>query len=150
MEFLTKIGDTAASSAADPLRAYFARAIPGEEFVGWVAEAGGEVVGTGGLCFAEKPGTGRNPSGREGYVLNVYTRPAWRGRGIAAALLNELLAEAWARGVGCVRLHATAAGWPLYERSGFRLSDTEMVLYTPAHGPLEAARPGSEDRTGPG
>jgi GNAT superfamily N-acetyltransferase len=114
-----------------------------------VAEAGGEVVGTGGLCFAEKPGTGRHPSGREGYILNMYTKPAWRGRGIAAALLRELLAEAAARGVGCVRLYATAAGRPLYERSGFRPADTEMVLYTPAHGPPEAARPGSEDRTGP-
>jgi GNAT superfamily N-acetyltransferase len=129
VEFLTEIGDGAAGAAAAPLRAYFGRALPTGEFVGWVAEAGGEVVGTGGLCFAAKPGTGRNPSGLEGYVLNMYTRPGWRGRGIAGRLLRELLAAAAAHGVGCVRLHATPAGRPLYERLGFRAADTEMVFH---------------------
>ena len=52
-------------------------------------------------------------------VVNVYTEPGWRGRGIARALMGA--AMAWADAAGCDRLvlHASSAGRPLYESLGF-------------------------------
>jgi len=52
-------------------------------------------------------------------VVNVYTEPEWRGRGIARALMKVLME--WAAGQGADRLvlHASDAGRPLYQSLGF-------------------------------
>ncbi len=57
--------------------------------------------------------------GREGLVMNVYTAPAWRRRGIARRLMEEIIA--WAKTAGIVRLvlHASDEGRPLYTALGF-------------------------------
>jgi GNAT superfamily N-acetyltransferase len=52
-------------------------------------------------------------------IVNVYTEPEFRGRGIARALMRALME--WATGLGADRvvLHASDAGRPLYESLGF-------------------------------
>jgi GNAT superfamily N-acetyltransferase len=52
-------------------------------------------------------------------VVNVFTEPAFRGRGIARALMRVLME--WASGIGVDRLvlHASDAGRPLYQSLGF-------------------------------
>jgi GNAT superfamily N-acetyltransferase len=52
-------------------------------------------------------------------VVNVYTEPAWRGRGIAQALMNTLMKWATGQGFDRVVLHASDAGRPLYRALGF-------------------------------
>lgn len=52
-------------------------------------------------------------------VVNVYTDPAWRGQGIARALMQRLMAWARAQGADRVLLHASDAGRPLYQSLGF-------------------------------
>jgi predicted GNAT family acetyltransferase len=66
-------------------------------------------------------------------LLNVYTQPAWRRRGIAERLVREVLAWAAARGVSSVVLHASAAGRRLYERLGF--AATNEMIFRPAAAP---------------
>lgn len=75
----------------------------------WVAEvpgaAGGKVVGFA-LCFTNfstflgQPGL---------YLEDLYVRPAWRGRGIAKALLTRLAALALER--GCGRFEWSVLDW---------------------------------------
>ena len=96
------------------------------------AAGAGRLVACSGLVLFRRPPSRRNLSGWEGYVMNMYTEPAWRGRGLATALLGECVAyvrsETPARRI---RLHATAAGRPVYERAGFVLATAgmpEMVL----------------------
>jgi GNAT superfamily N-acetyltransferase len=117
----------------DPLvaatRQYLAEAIPAEEYVGWLAcpaDAPREVVaGAGVLLRRVPPHPLRDPGavglavGRQGLVLNVYTRPAWRRRGAAELLLRHILAWAADSGLETLVLHASAEGRPLYERLGF-------------------------------
>jgi len=100
-------------------RAYFERAIPGGDFVGWVAEADGEVIGTAGLVIHSVPPTVRNLPGREGYIMNMYVVPEWRRHGIARDLLSAVLDFLRAECVPQVSLHATPDGRHLYEQSGF-------------------------------
>jgi Acetyltransferase (GNAT) family len=64
-----------------------------------------------------------NPSGAYAYISSMSTEPAWRRRGCARAILDELLHEARSRGFGRIELHATVEGAALYRSAGFRGRD---------------------------
>lgn len=85
----------------------------------WVADAGGELVASAGIIWFDFPPAYRNPTGREAYILNVYTKPAWRRRGIARALMEKLIDLAGESGTGRTWLRASPYGRPLYESLGF-------------------------------
>ena len=114
-------------------RAYFTQAIADRRYVGWVAQLddeSGEIVGGAGLQLREllpRPDVarGRLVRGPQGLILNVYTERAWRRRGVAAALMRELLRWCRENGIESVVLHASAEGRPLYEKLGFT-STNEM------------------------
>ena len=85
----------------------------------WVAEVEGEVVASGTLALFVRPPYPGNLSGREAYLLNMYTLPAYRKQGMASALLDAMVAHARAEQLGKVWQHAGEQGRPLYERMGF-------------------------------
>jgi ribosomal protein S18 acetylase RimI-like enzyme len=117
---------------------YFAHALPSGECRAWVAEAGGQVVGCGALLVQRRPPSPRNLDGREGQILNVYTEPEWRGRGIATAIMEAMLAQIQAEGVTMASLHASPEGRSIYERLGFR-DTNEMRLPLPPAGPAPSS-----------
>jgi len=99
---------------------YFTEAIPSRDFVAWVAEYGGKIVATSGMVVWQKPALyGGVESGKLGYLLNFYTIPEARGKGIATRLLNELIGEAKSMGLRYVHLHASKDGEPIYRKAGF-------------------------------
>jgi GNAT superfamily N-acetyltransferase len=53
-------------------------------------------------------------------VYMVATDPAFRGRGLATALMRQALLEARERGLQTTSLQATAMGAPIYARLGYR------------------------------
>ncbi len=98
---------------------YFARAIPSGDFIAWVAECDGRVIATSGMVVWEKPALYEVESGKLGYLLNIYTIPEARKKGIATRLLNELINEAKLLGLKYLHLHASKDGEPIYRRAGF-------------------------------
>ena len=67
-----------------------------------------------------------------GLVAGLYVAPDFRGRGIARALLSEVLVRA--RGLGLRRLHLTvvtgqSAAVQLYESFGFSIYGTEREAF---------------------
>ncbi len=74
------------------------------------------------------PPTYSNPSGKSGYVTNMYTRPEWRHRGLALMLVDHLVDAARNAGCAALYLNASAMGRPLYEKYGFRPVENEMVF----------------------
>lgn len=108
--------------------AYFRRAIPNGSYIGWLATPEGrptEVIAGGGIQLREMiPRLQLDRTavdlGPQGLIVNVYTEPAWRRRGIAELLMREILTFAKARGIDNVVLHASAEGRRLYEKLGFR------------------------------
>jgi len=64
-----------------------------------------------------------------GFIGDVFTEPAYRGRGLATALNEEAIRWLRAKGVTMVRLLASEAGRPMYEKLGFRASDEMVVTY---------------------
>ncbi len=57
--------------------------------------------------------------GRHGVIVNVFTEPEWRRKGLAGMLLKQIID--WSRDEKLDRLllHASANGRALYERLGF-------------------------------
>ena len=86
------------------------------------------LAGAGGVSFFQVMPTYHNPSGWKAYIMNMYTKPAYRRRGIAYRTLDLLVREAESRGVTAISLEATARGRPLYEAYGFTAMNHEMEL----------------------
>ena len=122
------VAEDGVPALAEATRRYLRDALPVGAFHSWVAcDEAGAIVACSGFVFAQKPPSPGNLDGREAYVMNMYTLPAWRGRGLAAALLDAALAFAREQEAGTVRLHATPQGRAIYERAGFVAVDNEMV-----------------------
>ena len=107
---------------------YFAEKLRTGDFQAYVAVVDGRVVATSGLIVRQNPPSAKNLEGREGFVLNVYTIPAFRGRRIATALLERTIVAAREAGCGRVVLHASDRAVPIYKRAGFVPVNTEMRL----------------------
>lgn len=63
-----------------------------------------------------------------GYVTNVYTRPAYRGRGIGAELLRHVLQWAREQDLESLILWPSETSVAFYQRAGFR-GNAEMLEY---------------------
>jgi GNAT superfamily N-acetyltransferase len=74
-----------------------------------------------------------NPDGRYGYIASMVTEEAWRGRGLAGAIVRGLLD--WFDGIGVHRvdLHASAQGEPVYRALGFTESAFPELRWRGAH-----------------
>lgn len=100
-------------------RAYYERALASGTHVACFAELDGNPVACGSFCLQEELPSPDNLSGKCAYVMNMYTRPEARGKGIATAVLNWVVDQAKARGAGKIYLETTLAGRAVYERAGF-------------------------------
>lgn len=72
--------------------------------------------------------TYHNPCGKKAYIMNMYTLPEYRRRGIAAKTLDMLVKDAWNKGIRAISLEATDMGRLLYEKYGFVKMNAEMEL----------------------
>jgi GNAT superfamily N-acetyltransferase len=107
--------------------------LAGGEYFGWLVENAGQVVAGGGMILRRLlPRPGSLSGGEEAYILNVYTEPPHRGRGVARMVMQAMLAWCEERGVARVSLHASDAGRPLYESLNF-VATNEMRLRETSH-----------------
>jgi len=110
--------DSETSAIAAQLRDYIPREM-GNKFVAYMAELDGAVVSTVYLAVAEKPANTSCITGKTGTVLNVFTCPAHRRKGIATRLLRMMIEDAKAMKISCLDLSASESGKPLYGKLGF-------------------------------
>lgn len=110
-------------------RDYYGRALATGEHAAWLVYDGARFVGAGGVSFFQVMPTCCNPTGRKAYLMNLYTHPAYRRRGIARHTLGLLVEEARRRGLHHISLEATPMGRPLYEAYGFTGMSCEMELW---------------------
>lgn len=109
-------------------REYFKAALRAETYVGWMAEdSDGEVVGGGGIVVADWPGYPTEKQAKRAWILNMYTEPKARRRGVAKRLMQTMVDWCRDKGYRTVSLHASEAGRPLYEGMGFQRTN-EMSL----------------------
>ncbi|MEP6832084.1 MAG: GNAT family N-acetyltransferase, partial [Gemmatimonas sp.] len=118
--------------------AYLKHALPSGEYLAWLAfdvSAPETIVAGAGLLLRQiqpfpimqGPLTGRLASGKQGLVMNVFVEPAWRRRGLANMLMQQVMAVATSEGVESLVLNASKEGRMLYEQLGF-IATNEMWL----------------------
>ena len=107
---------------------YYQNALRDGTHIAYLVFDGKQFAGTGGVSFFQVMPTYHNSSGRKAYIMNMYTRPEYRRRGIAYHTLDLLVKEIRRRGILSISLEATDMGRPLYEKYGFLPMEHEMEL----------------------
>ena len=100
-------------------------------FIGRFACAEGEVIAGAGIVLLDWGPTRGNLGGVCGRVVAVFTELPWRRRGLALALVRQVMDRAAAHGVHDFRLAASTEGASVYRRLGYRSYGSEMMLKTP-------------------
>jgi GNAT superfamily N-acetyltransferase len=85
-----------------------------------VTAAGEPIAAASALLYEQAPSLSHPAPRPVAYVFGVYTDTGHRRRGLARALMRELLAWARESGVEKVELRASDAGRQLYEGLGFQ------------------------------
>jgi len=106
---------------------YLQTAIPGGSFHEWFACDGVQPVAGGAVLITPWPAHAYDLECRRATILNVYTNPEYRRRGIARRLMETMIAWCKEQGLARVTLHASDDGRHLYESLGFENSN-EMRL----------------------
>ena len=107
---------------------YYQKALGDDSHIAYLIYDGNRFVGAGGVSFFQVMPTYHNPSGNKAYIMNMYTAPEYRRRGIACRTIDLLVKAAKEQGVDHITLEATAMGRPLYEKYGFVKMNDEMIL----------------------
>lgn len=109
-------------------RPWLKKALADGSYQHWLAiDGGGRVAGGGGILLSPWPANPHDPCTERAIILNVYTEPDFRRRGIARQVMQAILAWVQARGLRSVNLHASPEGRHLYEALGFAQTN-EMRL----------------------
>ena len=107
---------------------YYKRSLVDGSHIAYLIFDGDTFVGAGGVSFFQVMPTYHNPTGMKAYIMNMYTNPDYRRRGIAYKALDLLVQESRNAGIPFISLEATAMGRPLYEKYGFVKMNDEMEL----------------------
>jgi len=115
-------------------RARLEQWIDSGDYIGWLATPADKpetVVGGAGVQLQSILPRPVNAStigeGRQGTIVNVFTEPKWRRRGIAGRLVREIVTWSKNEQIDRLLLHASDDGRSVYERLGF-IPGNEMRL----------------------
>ena len=72
---------------------YYQKALRDDSHIAYLAFDGTRFVGAGAVSFFQVMPTYHNLSGNKAYIMNMYTRPEYRRRGIAIKILDMLIKE---------------------------------------------------------
>jgi GNAT superfamily N-acetyltransferase len=106
---------------------FLAKAIPDGSFRAWLAHDSNQIIAGGAVIITPWPSHPYDLECRRATILNVYTDPNYRRRGIARQLMQTMIDWCRQEGFARVTLHASDDGRHLYETLGFEPSN-EMRL----------------------
>ena len=107
---------------------YYKKALRDGTHIAYLVFDKSRFAGAGGVSFFQVMPTYHNPSGKKAYIMNMYTSPEYRRKGIAYKILDMLVKDAKSMGITAISLEATVMGRPLYEKYGFIKMNDEMEL----------------------
>jgi GNAT superfamily N-acetyltransferase len=112
------------------------------EYIGWLVphpEDADKIIAGAGVMLREIPpiplprASGETVVYETGQalILNVFTEPEWRRRGIARLLLERIIAWCREQRIESVVLHASEDGRALYQQLGFMQTNEMRLRATP-------------------
>ncbi len=120
--------DTDMSEVKRQSYSYYQKAFRDDSHIAYLVFDETRFVGAGAVSFFQVMPTYHNPSGNKAYIMNMYTKPEYRRKGIAIKILDILVKESNNKGITAISLEATDMGRPLYEKYGFVKMNNEMEL----------------------
>jgi GNAT superfamily N-acetyltransferase len=94
----------------------------------WIAEEDGQIVAQAFVeVVAKMPDLHHFVRGY-GYVTNVYTRPAYRNRGVGAQIMEQVRAWAVERNLESLILWPSTLAGPFYARAGYHPIERALEL----------------------
>jgi GNAT superfamily N-acetyltransferase len=108
---------------------FIAKGIAEGFYKGWfVEDNAGQILAGGGIVMTMLPTHPRDPQPRRATILNMYTHPEHRRKGLARLLMQTMIDWCRSEGFASVSLHASDDGRHLYEQLGFQPTN-EMRLW---------------------
>jgi GNAT superfamily N-acetyltransferase len=112
------------------------------EYIGWLVphpEDADKIIAGAGVMLREIPPIPLPRASGEtvvydtgqALILNVFTEPEWRRRGIARLLLERIIAWCREQRIESVVLHASEEGRALYQQLGFMQTNEMRLRATP-------------------
>jgi len=134
LDFLTEnrggLSKEETKAIVSQLKDYYPRQL-NNSFFAYLAEHEGRAISAVYMVLVERPANPDFITGRTATVLNVFTYPEYRRKGIATKLLDMMIGDARTMNISYLELSATEYGKPLYEKLGFEVRQpkyTEMRL----------------------
>lgn len=101
-------------------RRYYRRHIEDGTHIAVIAEMNGEDAGCGAICLSDELPSPDNLSGQCAYIMNIYVRKEYRGKGIGHSVVRWLVEKAQQLGCDKIYLETTDEAKSLYKSIGFR------------------------------
>ena len=120
--------EAALTSMSAKFRPWVLARMAAGEYLAWLAVASGGAVAAGaGLWLMDWPPHLVGSGSRRGNILNVYTDPKFRRRGLARQLMEAAMQWCRDNDVDTVILHASPDGRALYESMGFEATNEMRI-----------------------
>lgn len=91
-------------------------------------EDDGGIIGCGGICYQKEMPSPDNLTGTNGYLMNIYTLPVYRGQGVGRRIVEFLVDDAKKRRTEKIYLESAKDAKHLYEEIGFSEMQDYMKL----------------------
>ena len=101
------------------LQQYFSSHLGTNDFFAVLVEHDDQIISLAFLAISEKPPNEFFPTGKVGTLLNVFTYPEYRKKGLATNMINTLIKEAKQQNLSYIELSSSESGKPLYKKFGF-------------------------------
>ncbi len=121
--------DATMESMSARFRAWLVERMNSGDYLAWLVSApDGSIAAGTGLWLMDWPPHMIGKGVRRGNIVNVYTAPGYRRKGLAKQLMQTALDWCREHEIDTVILHASSAGRPIYESLGFQPTN-EMRLH---------------------
>lgn len=111
----------------DECRTFLSETISSGGWHIWVAEIGGRIVSHAFVALIDKVPHPLRENTRIAYLTNVYTRPDFRGQGIAAQVIRRAQEAARKADVELVFVWPNDASFEFYKRVGFEEPNAPLI-----------------------
>lgn len=132
LKVINHLDDTADMSLFEKeVRDYYIKSMTDDTHIAYLVYDDDKFIGAGGVSFYQIMPSFHNPKGWTAFIMNIYTDPDYRGRGIATTVLDMIVKASKARGIDDITLDTTKMGRPVYEKYGFK--DIVDLMNLPQH-----------------
>ena len=108
--------------------AYYKQGFQSNNFTVYLAYDRDQIIGCGGVSYFDIMPTFDFPNGKGAYIMNMYTEPEYRKKGIATKILDLLVKDSKEKDIHKIILEATDMGRSVYDKYGFIQMKHEMEL----------------------